>query len=196
MSDCDGSLSSKSEPFGIESGSEYLPPQTPGRRSLISDFDSSDGDNTTTDKNSQNNNDKSSGSGNKGKKRKGPEEHYQHSSRSGDQGLKSKKFCAFFEINTDKSSTKKNDKVAKCLPCYEQFRKIVYLKMKNAGTSGLKRHLKSKHEKLFNNEFPHENFKTVTSTSPTPSTSDASLSQSTVLNWLHSNSRQSKKNVS
>ena len=59
MSDCDGSLSSKSEPFVIESGSEYLPPQTPGRRSLISDFDSSDGDNTTTDKNSQNNNDKS-----------------------------------------------------------------------------------------------------------------------------------------
>ena len=56
MSDCDGSLSSKSEPFVIESGSEYLPPQTPGRRSLISDFDSSDGDNTTTDKNSQNNN--------------------------------------------------------------------------------------------------------------------------------------------
>lgn len=77
----------------------------------------------------------------------------QDSGTNGNTGRK--KFCDFFEIKVDANTNgkNKNDKLAKCIPCFQKHNKSVYLKMKNSGTSGLKRHLKAKHEALFDKEF-------------------------------------------
>lgn len=130
--------SSKSEPFGSDSGSEYLPGK--GQKSYYKMDSESENDSSDTHEND----DGSSGT----KKKKQP---HSQMLESGKRQVKD-----FFHVGGEQKQKNNDDKIAKCIPCFEKFGKSVYLKMKNAGTSGLKRHLKAKHKVLFDKEFSQE----------------------------------------
>lgn len=83
-----------------------------------------------------------------------------------------KKITDFFTIEHDPKSMKKTDKIGICTQC--QIKRTV-LKMKNCGTSSLKRHLQSKHIKVYEKFFGNTE----------QSTSSASTSKAgTVSSWL------------
>lgn len=194
MSDSDSSVNSRSaEPFGSDSGSEYLPTSNRQKRKRygLNKYKMISETNTITTSASENDKTETVAVCDSGSKRK----KLQHSPMqdSGTAGnIGRKKFCDFFEIEvgTSTSGKNKNDKLAKCLPCFQKHNKSVYLKMKNSGTSGLKRHLKAKHGTLFDKEFSQGE----------PDRSKVQCSASTgsgsnsILDWI--NRSQSKENVS
>lgn len=205
MSDSDSSVKSMSvEPFGSDSGSEYLPKSNRQKRKrygLSNKIISETNATTSASVNSENDKTLTSetvavcDSGSKRKKQQHlPMQDSGSSSTRGDTGTTGrKKFCDFFEIEVDTStnSKNKNDKLAKCIPCFQKHNKSVFLKMKNSGTSGLKRHLKAKHGMLFDKEFSQG----VPDRSKFQcSASSESGRSNSILDWM--NRSQSKENVS
>lgn len=200
MSESDSSVIStntSAEPFGSDSDSEYSPTSNRQKRKRYS-FSKykmiSETNATTSRPNENTENDKTEtvgvcDSGNKRKKQQ--HSPMQDRGTSGNTGTtEKKKFCDFFEIERDINGKNKNDKLAKCIPCFQKHSKSVYLKMKNSGTSGLKRHLEAKHGTLFDKEFCQEK--------PDRSKVQCSASSgsgSTILDWI-GNRSQSKENVS
>lgn len=191
MSDSDSSVNSTSaEPFGSDSGSEYLPTSSRQKRKRygFSKYEMISETNATTTSASENDKTETVAVCDSGSKRK-KQQHspMQDIGTSGSTGRK--KFCDFFEIEVDTSTNgkNKNDKLAKCIPCFQKHNKSVYLKMKNSGTSGLKRHLKAKHGTLFDKEFSQGG--------PDRSkVSSGSTTSTSILDWI--NRSQSEENVS
>lgn len=194
MSDSDSSVNSTSaELFGSDSGSEYLPTSNRQKRKCygFSKYKMISETNTTTTSARENDKTETVTLCDSGSKRQKQQHSTIQDSGTTSSNTGRKKFCDFFEIQVD-TSTKgkhKNDKLAKCIPCFQKH-KSVYLKMKNSGTSGLKRHLKAKHGTLFNKEFSQEE----SDRSKVQCSGSASSGSTTVLDWI--NRRQSKENVS
>lgn len=105
--------SSKSEPFGSDSGSEYLPGK--GQKSYYNKMDSENDSSDTHE-----NDDGSSGSSGT-KKKKQP--HSQMLESGGTEGQVKDFFHV--EVEVGNRSKKNNDKIAKCIPCFEKFGKSV-----------------------------------------------------------------------
>ncbi|CAH2005123.1 unnamed protein product [Acanthoscelides obtectus] len=89
---------------------------------------------------------------------------------------KTNKIKDYFIIEQDSKSKKTTDKQGKCTLCVV---KNTVLKMKNCGTSSLRRHLQAKHTRVYENIFGRS--------SPTKSEAEASARsnrRSTITNWL------------
>ncbi|CAH1954524.1 unnamed protein product [Acanthoscelides obtectus] len=89
---------------------------------------------------------------------------------------KTNKIKDYFIIEQDPKSKKTTDKQGKCTLCVV---KNTVLKMKNCGTSSLRRHLQAKHTRVYENIFGKS--------SPPKSEAEASASsnrRSTITNWL------------
>lgn len=60
------------------------------------------------------------------------------------------KFAIYFEITkSNEKKSSKNDKIATCKLCKEKMNRNVQIKMKNANTSGIQRHLSTYHKKQY-----------------------------------------------
>ncbi|RLU15328.1 hypothetical protein DMN91_012322 [Ooceraea biroi] len=60
------------------------------------------------------------------------------------------KFAIYFEITkSNEKQASKNDKIARCKLCKKKMNKNVQIKMKNANTSEIQRHLSSHHKKEY-----------------------------------------------
>ena len=91
-----------------------------------------------------------------------------------------KKIIDYFTVEPDPKSKKKADKQAICTLCTA---KHTVLKMKNCGTSSLRRHMQAKHIKVYHTFYGN--------TEPEPSTSRTSSKESknkdassTIFSWL------------
>ena len=195
--DSDSSVNSKSaEPFGSDSGSEYLPTSNRQirKRNYFNKYKRVSENSATATSASEDDNTEIVAVCDSGSKKKKQKDSPMQDSGTTSGNTDRKKFCDFFEIKVDTSTNRKNknDKLAKYMPCFQKRNKIVYLKMKNSGTSGLKRHLKAKHGSLFDKEFSQEE----TNQSKVQCSALNGSGSTSILEWINRSQRQSEENVS
>lgn len=89
---------------------------------------------------------------------------------------KSKKITDCFIIEQDPKSNKNTDKQGKCTLCTA---KNTVLKMKNCGTSSLRRHLQAKHTRVY-----EKNFGRSSPPNSEANSSAGSNRRSTISNWF------------
>ncbi|KAL1505189.1 hypothetical protein ABEB36_004810 [Hypothenemus hampei] len=88
--------------------------------------------------------------------------------------VQKKKVTDYFCVEQDPTSQKKTDKQGKCTLCTT---KNIILKMKNCGTSSLRRHLQSQHSTVFKENFESEKASISTE-------SESSSRNDSILGWL------------
>lgn len=99
-----------------------------------------------------------------------------------------KKVTDYFTVEQDPKSTKKTDKQGKCTLC---ITKPTVLKMKNCGTSSLKRHLQFKHTKIY-----EQTFGKLEHSTSRASSSAKTNKESAILSWLSGSDSTTHERVS
>lgn len=108
-----------------------------------------------------------------------PEETSEQSAKKKPKGDEKRKVTDYFIVENDAKSKNKNDKQGKCTLCKT---KSVIIKMKNCGTSSLRRHLQFKHVNIYN-EFLG-NPKQKETPLEIEEASNSSATGSTIASWL------------